>query len=98
VKQELLGIFKLKPTEFTRSSTSLNDIDIHTYITYTYIVTCTSDCQRDFGLETKFIDHFNKKLVTTLNYIAIAHLYILQITTAHSTPFQCAMSSPTVPW
>jgi hypothetical protein len=63
-----------------------------------YIVTCMSDYQRGFGLEIKFIDHFNTRLVTTLNYSAIANLHILQITTAHSTPFQCAMSSPIVPW
>jgi hypothetical protein len=39
-----------------------------------------SDCRRGFGLEIGFIDHFNTRLVTTLNYSVIADLYTLQIT------------------
>jgi hypothetical protein len=40
----------------------------------------------------------NTRLVTTLNYGAIANLHTLQITTAHTKPFQFAVSSPVVPW
>jgi hypothetical protein len=45
---------------------------------------------RGFGLEIGFIDHFNTRLVTTLNYSAIADFNILQITTAHAKSFQSA--------
>jgi hypothetical protein len=36
-----------------------------------------------FGLEIGFIQHFNTRLATTLNYRAIANLHTLRITTAH---------------
>jgi hypothetical protein len=51
-----------------------------------------------FGLEIGFIDHFNTRLVTALNYGAIGDLHSLQITTAHTKSFQSAVSSPVVPW
>jgi hypothetical protein len=41
------------------------------------------------GLEIGFIDPFNTRPVTTLNYNAIADLYTIQITTAHAKPFLC---------
>jgi hypothetical protein len=37
-----------------------------------------------FGLEIGFIGHFSTRLVTTLNYRAIADLHTLKITTAHA--------------
>jgi hypothetical protein len=40
-----------------------------------YIVTYMSDSRQDFGLEIVFIDHFNTRLVITLNYSAIADLH-----------------------
>jgi hypothetical protein len=36
--------------------------------------------QTGFGLTTRFIDHFNTRLVTTSNYSAIANLHTLQFT------------------
>jgi hypothetical protein len=36
---------------------------------------------------TRFIDHFNTRLVTTLNYSAIANLLTLKIATAHAKSF-----------
>jgi hypothetical protein len=57
-----------------------------------------SDYRRGFGLEIGFIDHINTRLVTTINYSTIAYLHTLQITTAHAKSFQCAVSSPVVPW
>jgi hypothetical protein len=39
-----------------------------------------SDCRRGFGLDTRFIDHFNTQLVITLSYSAIADLRTLKIT------------------
>jgi hypothetical protein len=50
-----------------------------------------------FGLETGFIDHFKTRLMTTLNYSAIADLHTSQITTAHAKSFQSAVSSPVFP-
>jgi hypothetical protein len=46
-----------------------------------------SDSRRSFGLEIGFIDHFNTRLVTALNYSAIADIHNLQITTAHAKSF-----------
>jgi hypothetical protein len=46
-----------------------------------------------FWLEIGFIDHFTTRLVTTLNYSAIADHHNLQITTAHGKPFQSALTS-----
>jgi hypothetical protein len=57
-----------------------------------------SDSRLGFGLEIGLIDHFNTRLVTTLNYSAIANLRTLQITRAHAKPFQSAVPSPVVPW
>jgi hypothetical protein len=44
-----------------------------------------SNYRRGFGLEIGFIDHFKERLVTTINYSAIAHFLNLQIATAHAT-------------
>jgi hypothetical protein len=54
-----------------------------------------SDCRRGFGLKIGFID---TRLVTALNYSAIANLHTLQITTAPAKSFQSAVSSPVFPW
>jgi ethanolamine utilization microcompartment shell protein EutS len=56
-----------------------------------HIVTC-------IRLEIGFIDHFNARLVITLNYSAFGDLHALQITTAHAESFQFDVSSPVVPW
>jgi hypothetical protein len=40
---------------------------------------------------TRFIDHFNKRLVNVSNYNA--NLHILQINRAHAIPFQSAFTS-----
>jgi hypothetical protein len=48
----------------------------------------------DGVLEIAFIDHFNKRLVNTLNYSAIADFHILQIATAQAKYFQSALTSP----
>jgi hypothetical protein len=40
-----------------------------------------------FGLEIRFIDDFNTRLVTTLNYSAIANLHTLPITRTHGKSF-----------
>jgi hypothetical protein len=45
------------------------------------------DFRRGFGLEIGFIDHFNTRLVTTLNYSAVADLHNSQITIAHAKTF-----------
>jgi hypothetical protein len=37
-----------------------------------------------FRLDIGFIEHFITKLITTLNYSAIAHFHTLQFTRAHS--------------
>jgi hypothetical protein len=42
---------------------------------------------------TGFIDHFNTRHVTTLNFSAIVNLYTLQITTAHTKSFRSAFTS-----
>jgi hypothetical protein len=52
-----------------------------------YIVTCTSDYRRGFGLDNGFIDHFNTQLVITPNYSAIADFHTLQVTRAHAKSF-----------
>jgi hypothetical protein len=57
-----------------------------------------SDCRRSFELEIGFIDHFSTRLVTVLNYSAIADFRTLQITTAQAKYFQSAVSSRVVPW
>jgi hypothetical protein len=45
-----------------------------------------------------FIDHFNTRFVTTLNYSAITDLHTSQITTAQAKSFQSTVSSSAVPW
>jgi hypothetical protein len=50
----------------------------------------------DYKIE--FIDHFKTGLVITLNYCATVDFHTLQITKAHVTSFQSAVSSPVVPW
>jgi hypothetical protein len=50
-----------------------------------------------FGLKNGFIDHFNTRLVITINYSAIVNLHTSQITRAHAQTFQFAVSSPVVP-
>jgi hypothetical protein len=37
-----------------------------------------------FAFEIVLIDHFNTRLVTALNYSAVADLHILYITTSHA--------------
>jgi hypothetical protein len=44
-----------------------------------------SDSRRGFGSYIGFIDHFNTKLVTTVNYSAIADLHTLQITVTRTS-------------
>jgi hypothetical protein len=51
------------------------------------IVTCMSDSRRGFELEIGFIDNFNTRFVTTLNYTAIADLHTLEITKVHTKSF-----------
>jgi hypothetical protein len=63
---------------------------------YICIVTCFSDSQQGFRLDTGFMDHL--QVVTTNNCNTIANFYTLQITTAHAKPFQSAASSPVVSW
>jgi hypothetical protein len=56
------------------------------------------------GLEIGFIDHFSIRLVSTLNYSAIADFHTLQITTAHAKSFpawsvftsSCLVTAPTM--
>jgi hypothetical protein len=57
------------------------------------------DCRRGFGLDTRFIDHFNTQLVITLSYSAIADLHTLKITVTHTLSlFQPAVSLLDVSW
>jgi hypothetical protein len=44
-----------------------------------------SEYRWGFELEIGFIDHFNTRLMTTLNYSAIAELHTLQITTVSAS-------------
>jgi hypothetical protein len=46
-----------------------------------------ADSQRDFELNTGFIDHFNIRLVITFNYNAIANFHTSQFTRAQVKPF-----------
>jgi hypothetical protein len=62
------------------------------------IIMRRSDYRRGFGLEIGFIDHFDTRLMTALNYSAITDLHTLQIITAHAKSFQSAVSSLVVPW
>jgi hypothetical protein len=47
----------------------------------------------DGRLETLFIGHFNTRLVTTLNYSAIANRHTLQITAAYTNSFKSTVTS-----
>jgi hypothetical protein len=42
---------------------------------------------------TRLIGHFNKRLVTTSNYSAVANLHTLQVNTAHAKTSQYAFTS-----
>jgi hypothetical protein len=65
---------------------------------------CECDSRRGFGLEIGFIDHFNTRLMTTLNYSAISKLHTLQFTRAHAKSFpaccvfisSCLVTAPTM--
>jgi hypothetical protein len=58
-----------------------------------HIVTWRSDYKWGFGLEIRFIDHFNTRLVTTLTYSANTNFHTLQITTAHAKYFRSSSTS-----
>jgi hypothetical protein len=58
-----------------------------------HIVTWRSDYKWGFGLEIRFIYHFNTRLVTTLTYSVIPNFHTLQITTAHTKYFQSSSTS-----
>jgi hypothetical protein len=62
------------------------------YVIVYNTVTCWSDYRRglDWRLDLLTI---NARLVTTLNYSAIANLHTLQMSTAHAKSFQSAVSS-----
>jgi hypothetical protein len=62
------------------------------------IVTFLSVTNSVFGMEIGFIDCFNTRLLTILNYSAITNLHMLQITTTCTKSFQSAVSSLVVPW
>jgi hypothetical protein len=48
-------------------------------------------------LEIGFVEHFNTRLATTLNYGAIADVHTLQIATSHAKSFQSAvLTSPSL--
>jgi hypothetical protein len=47
-----------------------------------------SDYRRGLGLEIGFIDHFNTRLMTALNYSAITDLH-----SAHAKSFQSSVTS-----
>jgi hypothetical protein len=55
------------------------------------IVMCMSDHRRGCGLDIGFIDQFNTRPVTSLNYSTIVHFHTLQIATAHDKSFQSAV-------
>jgi hypothetical protein len=52
---------------------------------------CMSDYRRGFEFENECIDHFNTRLVTTLNYSAFADFHSSQIIAAHAKYFQPAV-------
>jgi hypothetical protein len=63
--------------------------DLRYIYIYIYIVTRRSDSWQGLGLEIGFIDHFNTRLVTTLNYSAIADFHTLQITSCSLFSLLC---------
>jgi hypothetical protein len=84
----------LKQTTFFSHETIISRSKIYT--STQYIVICMSDSRQGSGLDIGFIDHFNTRLVITLNYRAIVNLHNSQITTAPVKLFP-AVSSPAVP-
>jgi hypothetical protein len=52
-----------------------------------YIITYMSDSSWAFGLEIGFMDHFNTRLFTTINYNTITDYNILHITITHAKCF-----------
>jgi hypothetical protein len=60
-----------------------------------HILMCMNDYRQ--GLDWR-LDLLTTSTHTTINYSTIADLHTLQITTAHTKPFQYAVSSPVVPW
>jgi hypothetical protein len=57
-----------------------------------------SDYRRGFGLDIGFIDHFNTRLVTTLNYSAIAdfHTLIKSFPACSVFTSSCLVTAPTM--
>jgi hypothetical protein len=66
--------------------------------TAVHIVMCTSDSRWGFELETRFIDHFNTQIVTTLDYSAITNVHTLQLTVTHILVFSVLHSSLVISW
>jgi hypothetical protein len=62
------------------------NIRSYTYV-HTHIHTVTCVCVTTDGVWIGFIDHFNTRLVTILNYIAIVGLRTLQTTTGNAKSF-----------
>jgi hypothetical protein len=54
-------------------------------IPYRYMLEC--EYRRGLDWRLDLIDYFNTRLVTTLNYNAIAYFHNLPITTTHAKPF-----------
>jgi hypothetical protein len=72
---------------FFITSSSIKVLPSNLYNHTVYFVTCMSDSQQGFGLEIGFIDHFNTRLVTTLNYSTFTDLHTLRITREHTKSF-----------
>jgi hypothetical protein len=91
--------FKVSPRIQTRSPlvSLLSQINpVHIFPVSWRYVTRISDYRRDFELD--LLTTPNIRLMTTLNYSAIADLHNLQITRANDEYFPSAVSSPAVPW
>jgi hypothetical protein len=58
--------------------------------------TVACDFRLRFVIVIRFIDHFGTRLVTTLNFNAIAKLHNIQITRTHKTNILCLLQSPIV--
>jgi hypothetical protein len=69
-----------------------------------HVVTRSCDYRWGFEFGIVFIDHFNTRLITTLNYSAISNFRILQFTRAHAESFparsvftgSCLVTAPTM--
>jgi hypothetical protein len=59
---------------------------------HNHIFTRMSAPSAGFGLEIGFVDHFNTRLLTTLNYRVIADLHNLQITADKVINIFCLLS------